>query len=111
MELHKPITNGQFLSCIRRVLMSTSYVSGAGETNTSHVKFYQVCRDFQNVEDAEMVLRSEGCAFTTGEIPFLRWKTEILSTSPYVVLYYDFVTEREATTVVNKAMDRVGWMG
>ncbi|KAK7115142.1 prolyl 4-hydroxylase subunit alpha-3-like [Littorina saxatilis] len=76
------------------------------ETQTLHrrnAKFFSLCQHFQDIDDVT-ALRSEGCVYTRGSIPLNRWKTEVLSRDPYIVLYYDFVTDREADTMVKRAM-------
>ena len=92
------------------LLVSLSTV--AAETHTiqrRHAKFFSLCQHFQNGDDIT-VLRSNGCVYTVGSVPLHRWKTEVLSADPYVVLYYDFVTDREAAVIVNKATVKVSWL-
>ena len=71
-----------------------------------HAKFFSLCQHFQTSDDVTL-LRSKGCVYTAGTTPLYRWKTEVLSAEPYVVLFYDFVTDREADVIVNKAMVKV----
>nr|KAG5712252.1 hypothetical protein BaRGS_014602 [Batillaria attramentaria] len=75
-------------------------------TQARHAKFYALCQDFQFADDTS-VLRSESCKYTTGTVPVERWKTEVLSTDPYVSIVYDCVTDKEATIIVNKATHKL----
>ena len=93
-------------------MLLVSLSTAAAETHTiqrRHAKFFSLCQHFQNGDDIT-VLRSNGCVYTAGSVPLHRWKTEVLSADPYVVLYYDFVTDREAAVIVNKATVKVSWL-
>ncbi|XP_076449199.1 prolyl 4-hydroxylase subunit alpha-3-like [Babylonia areolata] len=71
-----------------------------------HAKFFSLCQHFLNSTDIS-ALRSQRCEYRAGAVPVSRWKTEVLSTDPPVVLYYEFVSEREAAMIVSKAMSKL----
>lgn len=70
-----------------------------------HARFYSLCREFQFPDTS--LIRSVGCKYSFHTVRVERWKTEILSTDPYVAIIYDCVTDNEAATIVNKATTKL----
>ncbi|KAL8608410.1 hypothetical protein ACOMHN_002643 [Nucella lapillus] len=80
------------------------------ETRTHHrhhAKFFSLCQHFRNSTDLS-ALSSEHCRYSQGRsAPLSRWRTEVLSTDPPVVLYYDFLTDREAAIMTGRAVNNL----
>lgn len=67
-----------------------------------HILVNDCLPTFQETFDRRLV-----CSYRKASLPYYRFKQELISVSPYVVLFYEVISDQEIDTVIATARKNV----